>query len=79
MRLRGQQVNTPLSDDIAVLMPNDAISNRDIVLHYRDSGLQHTYVFQNYIETVTHYSTPYFSLMVLVGSMLTLNCKMAEN
>ena len=31
----------PLSDEIGVLMPNDATSNRDIVLHYRDGGLKH--------------------------------------
>ena len=29
------------SDEIGVLMPNDATSNRDIVLHYRDGGLKH--------------------------------------
>ena len=37
----SRRYNRPLSDDIAVLMPNDATSNRDIVLHYRDGGLQH--------------------------------------
>ena len=36
----SRRYNRPLSDDIAVLMPNDATSNRDIVLHYRDGGLQ---------------------------------------
>ena len=34
----SRRYNRPLSDDIAVLMPNDATSNRDIVLHYRDGG-----------------------------------------
>jgi len=33
--------NSPLSDEIGVLMPNDATNNRDIVLHYRDGGLKH--------------------------------------
>ena len=37
----SRRYNRPLSDDIAVLMPNDATSNRDIVLHYRDGGLPH--------------------------------------
>ena len=30
-----------MSDEIAVLMPNDNMSNRDVVLHYRDGGLRH--------------------------------------
>ena len=33
--------NSPVSDEIAVLMPNDNMSNRDVVLHYRDGGLRH--------------------------------------
>ena len=37
----SRRYNRPLSDDIAVLMPNDATSNRDIILHFRDGGLQH--------------------------------------
>ena len=37
----SMRYNRPLSDDIAVLMPNDATSNRDIVLHYRDDGSRH--------------------------------------
>ena len=40
----SSRYNIPLSDDIAVLMPNDATSNRDIVLHYRDGGLLQTYI-----------------------------------
>ena len=32
---------SPVSDKIAVLMPNDNVNNRDIVLHYRDGGLRH--------------------------------------
>ena len=38
---QSKRYNRPLSDDMAVLMLNDATSNRDIVLHYRDGGLQH--------------------------------------
>ena len=30
-----------MSDEIAVLMPNGNASNRDVVLHYKDSGLWH--------------------------------------
>ena len=38
-RLSGEysrRYNRPLSDEVGVLMPNDATNNRDIVLHYRD-------------------------------------------
>ena len=37
----SRRYNSPLSDEIGVLMPNDATNNRDIVLHYRDGGLKH--------------------------------------
>ena len=37
----SRRYNRPLSDEIAVLMPNDVTNNRDIVLHYRDGSLQH--------------------------------------
>ena len=37
----SRRYNRPLSDEIAVLMPNDATNNRDIVLHYRGGGLKH--------------------------------------
>ena len=33
--------NSLVSDEIAVLIPNDNISNRDVVLHYKDGGLWH--------------------------------------
>ena len=36
----SRRYNSPVSDEIAVLMPNDNMSNRDVVLHYRDGGLQ---------------------------------------
>ena len=36
----SRRYNRPLSDEVGVLMPNDAINNRDIVLHYRDDGLK---------------------------------------
>ena len=35
----SRRYNSPVSDEIAVLMPNDNVNNRDIVLHYRDGGL----------------------------------------
>ena len=38
---RYKSYNRPLSDEIGVLIPNDATNNRDIVLHYRDGGLKH--------------------------------------
>ena len=37
----SRRYNSPVSDEIAVLMPNDNVNNRDIVLHYRDGGLRH--------------------------------------
>ena len=37
----SKRYNNPLSDEIGVLMPNDATNNRDIVLHYKDGGLKH--------------------------------------
>ena len=37
----SRRYNSPVSDEIAVLMPNDNASNRDVVLHYRDGGLRH--------------------------------------
>ena len=36
----SRRYNRPLSDEVGVLMPNDATNNRDIVLHYRDGGLK---------------------------------------
>ena len=35
----ARRYNSPLSDDIGILMPNDNTHNRDIVLHYRNSTL----------------------------------------
>ena len=29
-----------MNDEVGILIPDDNVSNRDIVLHYRDSGLQ---------------------------------------
>ena len=36
----SRRYNRPFSDEVGVLMPNDATNNRDIVLHYRDGGLK---------------------------------------
>jgi len=35
-----RRYNSPLCDEVGVLMPNENVNNRDIVLHYRDGGLQ---------------------------------------
>ena len=35
----SRSYNSLVSDEIAVLMPNDTTNNRNIVLHYRNSGL----------------------------------------
>ena len=37
----SRRYNNPVSDEIAVLMPNNNMSNRDVVLNYRDGGLRH--------------------------------------
>ena len=37
----SRRYNSPLSDDVGILMPNDTINNRDIMLPYRDGGLRH--------------------------------------
>jgi len=34
-----RRYNSPLSDEVDVLMPNENANNRDIVLHYKDGGL----------------------------------------
>ena len=36
----SRRYNRPFSDEVGVLMPNDATNTRDIVLHYRDGGLK---------------------------------------
>ena len=37
----SRRYNSPLSCDVGVLTCNENVNNRDIVLHYRDSGLHH--------------------------------------
>ena len=37
----SRRYNRQRSDEVDILMPNDATNNRDIVLHYRDGGLKH--------------------------------------
>ena len=37
----ARRYNSPVGDEIAVLMPYDNVNNRDVVLHYRDDGLRH--------------------------------------
>ena len=56
----------PLSDEVGVLMPNDATNNRDIVLHYRDGGLKHISELHG---AMTQCSTLYFFQMVLMVGM----------
>ena len=36
----ARRYNSPMCDEVGVLMPNDNVNNRDIVLHYRDGSLQ---------------------------------------
>ncbi|XP_065883273.1 uncharacterized protein [Dysidea avara] len=36
----ARRYNGPMCDEVGVLMPNDNVNNRDIVLHYRDGSLQ---------------------------------------
>ena len=35
----SRRYNSPMCDEVGVLMPNENANNRDIVLHYRDGGL----------------------------------------
>ena len=37
----ARRYNSPMCDEVGVLMPNENANNRDIVLHYRDGGLHH--------------------------------------
>ena len=66
----SRRYKRPLSDDIAVSMPNDGTNSRDIILHYREGG-----TFQNCIEAMTPYSIPFFSPMVLMGGTKLQNGK----
>ena len=36
----ARRYNSPMCDEVGVLMSNDNVNNRDIVLHYRDGSLQ---------------------------------------
>ena len=36
-----RRYNSPMCDEVGVLVPNENANNRDIVLHYRDGGLNH--------------------------------------
>jgi len=36
-----RRYNSPLCDEVGVLMPNENVNNRDIVLHYKDGGLHY--------------------------------------
>ena len=59
----SRRSNSPVGDEIAVLMPNDNTTNRDIELHYRDGGLWHI------SEPHRSCSTHCFSHMVLMVGM----------
>ena len=63
----SRRYNRPLSDEIGVLMPNDATNNRDIVLHYRDGGLKH--ISELHRGYMTQCSTLYFFQTVLMAGM----------
>ena len=39
--MKEEIYHSPMNDEIAILMLNDNVSNRDILLHCRDDGLQH--------------------------------------
>ena len=46
-----------MSDEIAVLMPNDSASNRDVVLHYRDGSLHFIEAISTAVPNVFPHST----------------------
>ena len=71
-----QRYNRPLSDEIAVLMPNDATNAREIVLYYRDGGLKQI------SELHRSYDVLQYPLLFPHGSdgwHANLNAKMAES
>ena len=70
----SRRYNSPVSDEIAVLMPNDSISNRDVVLHYRDGGLQHIFT-----GVMTHCSIHCFFHMVLMAGISNLQLQNGKN
>ena len=64
-----------MSDELAVLMPNDNMSNRDVVLHYRDGDLGHI------SELHWSYDPLQYQLrfcMVLMGGMSICNYRMVK-
>ena len=72
----SRRYNSPVSDEIAVLMPNDNISNRDVVLHYRDGGLRH---ISELHRSYDHCSIHCFFHMVLMAGMSICNYRMVKN
>ena len=65
----SSRYNSPVSDEIAVLMPNDNVNNRDIVLHYIYIGMVACGIFLNFIGAMIPCSTHCFSHMVLMAGM----------
>ena len=41
MDILGDTIILCMMKYIGILMPNESVNNRDIMLHYRDGGLQH--------------------------------------
>ena len=72
----SRRYNSPLSDELAVLMPNNNMSNRDVVLHYRDGDLGHI------SELHWSYDPLQYQLrfcMVLMGGMSICNYRMVKS
>jgi len=51
----ARRYNSPLFDEVGVLMPNENLNNRDIVLHYRDGDLHRiSELYRAMIHCSTH-------------------------
>ena len=44
LEMKEEVYDSPVNDEIVILMPNDSVSNRGILVHYRDDGLQHDFI-----------------------------------
>ena len=65
--------NSPLSDEVGILMPNDNINNRDTMLLYKYGGLEH--ISGAMIQCSTHCSFH----MVWIADIINLKLQNGKN
>ena len=65
--------NSPLSDEVVILMPNNSVNNRDTMLLYRDDGLEH--ISGAMIQCSAHCS----SHMVLIAGIMNFKLQNSRN